>query len=230
MRKKKLSKQELRKNIINVIIPLLKKLFPKVEIMLQYSNNFELLVAVILSAQCTDKMVNKVTEKLFKKYKKLDDYVNADPKEFEKDIHSTGFFRNKTKNILAAAKIFQKEFKRKIPKTMEEMITIPGVGRKTANVVLGTAHGVYEGIAVDTHVKRLSKKFGLTNKNDPNKIEQDLMKIVPKKDWFHFTYLLIEYGRNYSPARKVKDESDPVSKAIISPSLQKDFLNSTSKK
>ncbi|MDP2630762.1 MAG: endonuclease III [Candidatus Uhrbacteria bacterium] len=188
----------------------LKKLFPKAGIVLKYSNNWELLVAVELSAQCTDKKVNEVTEKLFKKYRALDDYIRVKPEEFEKDIHSTGFYRNKTKNILAAAKMVQSKFGGKIPKTMEEMLTIPGVARKTANVVLGNAYGIVEGIAVDTHVMRISKILNLTDHSDPNKIEKDLMAVVPKKDWFNLTYLFIEYGRKYCPARHHAHEQCPV--------------------
>ncbi len=179
----------------------LKELFPNARIVLRYRNNWELLVAVILSSQCTDKKVNEVTAKLFQKYKTLADYVKADPKEFEQDIRPTGFFRNKTKNILAAARMVQEKFGGKMPKTMEAMLTIPGVARKTANVVLGNAYGIVEGIAVDTHVIRLSQKLGLTNHADPVKIEQDLMKLLPKKEWFNFTYRLISYGRKFCPAR-----------------------------
>ncbi len=185
-----------------IIVKELKKLFPRAKIILKYSNNWELLVAVILSAQCTDVMVNKVTEKLFQKYKTLDDYVKADIKTFEQDIRSTGFYHNKAKNILTTAKIVKEKFKSKIPHTMEEILTLPGVARKTANVVLGNAFGIVEGIAVDTHVRRLSKLYGLTNNDDPEKIEQDLMKILPRSDWFKFTYLMIEYGRKYCPAKK----------------------------
>ena len=198
------------------IIQKLKKLFPRAKIVLNYSNNWELLVAVILSAQCTDKMVNKVTEKLFRKYKTLSDYVKADPKEFEKDIRSTGFFRNKAKNILATAKIIKEKYKGEVPNTMKELLTLPGVARKTANVVLGNAYGIYEGIAVDTHVRRLSKLYGLTDENDPDKIEQDLMKIIPKKDWFKFTYLMIDYGRKYCPARRHDHKNCPLTKIITS--------------
>jgi len=149
----------------------LKELFPNARIVLKYKNNWELLVAVILSAQCTDKKVNEVTQKLFKKYKTLGDYVQADRKEFEQDIKPTGFFRNKAKNILASAKMIKEKFEGKVPKTMVELLQLPGVARKTANVVLGNAYGVVEGIAVDTHVKRLSLKFHLSNHTDPNKIE-----------------------------------------------------------
>lgn len=158
-------------------------------------------MAVILSAQCTDVMVNRVTEKLFKKYRRLEDYIRANPKEFEQDIRSTGFYRNKAKNILASAKILKERFKGKIPRTMEEMLSLSGVARKTANIVLGNAYGIVEGIAVDTHVKRLSYRLGLTDHANPEKIEQDLMQILPKKEWFLFTYYLIDYGRKYCTAK-----------------------------
>jgi len=202
----------LRKIRALKIIKVLKKLFPKAKIALHYGNNWELLVAVILSAQCTDKKVNEVTEKLFKKYRKLDDYLKANPKEFEKDIKPTGFYRQKAKNILAAAKIIKEKFKGKVPQTMREILTIPGVARKTANVVLGNAYGVVEGIAVDTHVRRLSIKLGLTNHNDPVKIEKDLMQLLPKNEWFNFTYRMIEYGRKICPARKHDCKGHPLTK------------------
>lgn len=181
---------------------ILLKLFPKSRMMLKYSNHWELLVAVILSAQCTDKKVNEVTAKLFKKYKTIDDYIQVKPKEFERDIYSTGFFRNKTKNILASAKMLKAQFQGKLPKTINEMLTLPGVARKTANVVLGNAYGIVEGIAVDTHVKRLANRLGLSKHRDPNKIEQDLMLLFPRTQWFKLTYLLIEYGRKYCSAKR----------------------------
>ncbi len=199
---------------VKIILQELKKLFPQVKIFLKYSNNWELLVSVILSAQCTDVMVTKVTENLFKKYKTLDDYVKADIKEFEQDVRSTGFYHNKAKNILASAQIIKKTFKGKIPNTMEEMLTLPGVARKTANVVLGNAYNIVEGIAVDTHVRRLSKLYGLTNNDDPNKIEQDLMNILPKSEWFNFTYRMIECGRKYCPAKKHDHANCPLVKAL----------------
>jgi len=186
---------------IQIILQELKRLFPKPEIALAYSNNWELMVAVQLSAQCTDKRVNIVTPVLFKKYPKLEDYYAADSAEFEKDIHSTGFFRNKTKNILAAAKMVKEKFGGEIPRTMEEILTLPGVARKTANVVLGNAYGVVEGIAVDTHVMRLAQKLGLSKYKDPVRIERDLMAAIPKEEWFAFTYRLIDYGRAYCVAR-----------------------------
>jgi len=180
----------------------LKKLFPKTRMFLNYRNHWELLVAVELSAQCTDKKVNEITPALFARYPTLEDYLSADPTEFEQLIFQSGFYRNKTKNILAAAQMVKRVFHGKIPKTMEEMLTIPGVARKTANVVLGNAHGVVEGIAVDTHVKRLSHRFGLSNHSSAEKIEKDLMSLFPKKQWFRLTYLMIEFGRKYCPARR----------------------------
>lgn len=181
-------------------------LFPDPKCALVYHAPFELLVAVILSAQCTDKKVNQVTEKLFQKYRTVDDYVNADSRTFEQDIFSTGFYKNKTKNILAAARAVEKDFGGNVPKTMGEMVTVPGVGRKTANVVLGELYGYAEGIAVDTHVMRLTRLLGLTKHRDAVKIERDLMTIVPKKDWVRFSHLLILYGRAYCPAHcKHKD-------------------------
>ncbi|OGK15358.1 endonuclease III [Candidatus Roizmanbacteria bacterium RIFCSPHIGHO2_01_FULL_39_12c] len=203
-----------RKELIRKIIHRLKELLPGAKIILKYSNDWELLVAVILSAQCTDKMVNKVTDKLFKKYKTLDDYVSAELDEFKVSIRSTGFFRNKAKNILAAAKTVKEKFGGKVPDNMDEILTLPGVARKTANVVLGNAYGVVEGIAVDTHVKRLSKLYGLTKHDNPDKIERDLMKIIPKKDWFRFTYLMIDYGRKYCPARKHDHKNCPLVKLL----------------
>ncbi len=194
------------------IMRVLRKLFPHSKIVLKYRSNWELLVAVVLSAQCTDKRVNEVTQGLFRKYRTLNAYVKADPKVFERDIRPTGFFRAKTKNILGAAKVVQEKFKGKIPKTMAEILTIPGIGRKSANVILGNAYGVVEGIAVDTHVRRLSEKIGLTNHTDPEKIERDLMAILPKKEWFDFTYRLIDYGRKYCSARPHDHEHCPLSK------------------
>jgi endonuclease-3 len=205
---------KIRKRRAVKIVAVLKKLFPHAKIVLKYGNNWELMVAVELSAQCTDRQVNKVTEKLFKKYRTLDDYVHADRKEFERYIHSTGFFRNKAKNILAAAKMIKEKFKGKVPRAMHEILTLPGVARKTANVVLGNAYGVVEGIAVDTHVKRLSKLLGLTTHDNPEKIEKDLMKLLPKKEWFNFTYLLIDYGRKYCVARPHEHQNCPLTKLL----------------
>lgn len=184
----------------------LSKLFPHAGMMLNYSNNWELVVAVSLSAQCTDKKVNEVTARLYKKYPTLDDYITADIKEFERDIFQTGFYHQKAKNVLAAAKILKETFDGIVPHTMKELVQLPGVGRKTANVVLGNAFG----IAVDTHVRRLARMFGLTKHADPKKIEQDLMRVIPQSQWFRTTYLYIEYGRAFCTARPHNHENCPV--------------------
>ena len=193
------SSAEKRRALMLVVA--LKKLFPNPRIALQYSSRWELFVAVVLSAQCTDKKVNEVTKTLFKKYQTLDEYVHARPLEFAQDIRQTGFYRNKAKHILASAQKIKEEFGGQVPKTMEEMLTLPGIARKSANVILGNAYGVVEGIAVDTHVMRLSRRFGLSTEKTPEKIERDLMALLPKEEWFTFTYCLIEYGRNYCTAR-----------------------------
>ncbi|MBI5005084.1 MAG: endonuclease III [Candidatus Lloydbacteria bacterium] len=196
----KKSKLSARKKRAGKLLKALKKLFPHAGMALRYGNNWELLVAVMLSAQCTDKKVNEVTERLFKKYRTLDSYAGAKTSEFEKDIHSTGFFFFLTKNIIAPANMIKEKFGGNVPRTMAELLTLPGVARKTANVVLGNAYGVVEGIAVDTHVRRFARKFDLTDSSDPKKIEEDLMKLFPKKEWFLLTYRLIEYGRQICPA------------------------------
>ena len=207
-----LDKQKKR---ARVILRELEKLFPDTtKTMLTYKTPWELLVAVILSAQCTDKQVNKVTEKLFKKYRAFTDYLRANSREFEQDIKSTGFYRNKAKNILAAARVLNEKFNGKIPYTIAELTTLPGVGRKTANVVLWNVYGIAEGIAVDTHVRRLSKFFGLTDENDPQKIEQDLMRILPPSEWSGFTYRIIEYGRKFQTARTKNVDSLPLTAAL----------------
>lgn len=193
---------EQRKKRAQKIFARLKKWQPDAKIVLNYTNNMQLLASVILSAQCTDKKVNEVTAKLFQKYKTVDDFANADLKTFEREIRSTGFYRNKAKNIIAAAKTIRDKFGGKPPKTMTGMLELPGVARKTANIVLGNAYGIVEGIAVDTHVRRVSRHLGLTNEQNPVKIEQDLMRLFNKKDWFNLTYLLIEYGRNVHTAKK----------------------------
>lgn len=206
---------QTRKRKTRIIVRKLKKLFPHAHTALRYSNNWELLVAVILSAQCTDKKVNEVTARLFQKYKRLDDYVNARLNEFEQDIKPTGFYKNKAKNILATALVLKEKYQGALPKTMEEMLAFPGVGRKTANVVLGNAYGIVKGIAVDTHVRRLSHFFGLTDETSPDKIEQDLMQILTRNEWFDFTYRMIEYGRRYQPARMKDVEKLPLTIALL---------------
>ncbi len=195
-------KLQERKKRVKKMISVLKKLYPNPKMALNYGNDWEMLVAVVLSAQCTDERVNLVTKTLFKKYKKLDDYIDADLAEFEQDIKSTGFYRNKAKNVLGSAKIIKENFGGKLPQTMEEMLTLPGVARKTANILLSKIYGVNAGIAVDTHIRRFSIRFDLTDETDPKKIEKDLMEIVSKKDWFDGMHLLVKYGQEVCPARK----------------------------
>ncbi len=185
---------------IEKIIKELKKLFPNTKIALDYSNPIELLVAVVLSAQTTDKQVNVVTHDLFKKYKTIDDYLSIPLSEFEKDINRIGLYRAKAKNIKATLETIDKVYDGKIPDSMENLTKLPGVGRKTANVLLYNIYNKSEGIAVDTHVRRLAQLFGLSNSYDPTKIEKDLMVITPKKEWGEITYLLIDYGRAYCKA------------------------------
>lgn len=195
----------------------LKKLYPNASIELQFGSPWELLVAVQLSAQCTDKMVNRITQKLFAKYTTLDDYVRAGKSakgvaEFEQMVRSCGYYRAKTRNILAAAKMVKEEFGGGIPRTMEEMLRIPGVARKTATVVLSTAYGVVAGITVDTHVIRFVRRFDLSDHKDPVRIERDLMELVPKKEWAHITHRIIHYGRYLAPARAYDTQKDPLVK------------------
>ncbi|MCL5432507.1 MAG: endonuclease III [Patescibacteria group bacterium] len=194
----------MKKDKAEKILVLLKKNYPEAKIILNYSNNFELLVAVVLSAQAPDTTVNKVTEKLFKKYKTVQDYANADLNELEQDIKSIGLYRNKAKNIKLSAKMVVEKFNGKIPVNMTDIQKLPGVGRKSANVILGNAYGVVEGIAVDTHVLRLSQRLGFSKNKTPEKIEKDLMELFPKKDWFKLTYLLIEHGRKICDAKRPK--------------------------
>ena len=183
---------------------LLKKHYPEAKIVLNFNNNWELLVAVVLSAQCTDKMVNKVTSTLFKKYSVLDDYIKADFNEFAADIKPTGFYRQKAKNILSTANMIKTEYKGHVPDTMSDLLKLRGVARKTANIILGNAFAKSEGIAVDTHVRRLSQRLGLTKNSNPVKIEIDLMKLFDRREWFQLTYLFIEHGRRICNAKKPK--------------------------
>lgn len=218
---KKARRDSSRVHLVQVrtIIELLKNAYPQAKIALRYSNPWELLVAVVLSAQCTDTMVDKVTEKLFAKYTMVEDYAKAEREEFEKDIRSTGFYRNKAKNILASAKLIKEKFGGSVPSTMEELLTLPGVARKTANIILGNAFSKVEGVAVDTHVLRISQRLRIVDLSsvggrkektfqrggkdvvdfikdaDTNKIEQQLMQVIPRPDWFVSTYLFIDHGR-----------------------------------
>lgn len=193
----------------------LKKLFPAASIELRFGNTWELLVAVQLSAQCTDKMVNRITEKLFAEYRTLEDYVRAGKTakgvaEFEQMVKSCGYYRSKTKNILGAAKMVKEEFGGEVPRTMEEILRIPGVARKTATVVLSTAYGIVAGITVDTHVIRFVQRYDLSDHKDPVRIERDLMELLPKKEWAHFTHRVIHYGRYVAPARIYDTAKDPL--------------------
>lgn len=180
----------------------LRTLFPSTLIHLNHGNPWELLVAVILSAQCTDKRVNLVTKSLFQKYTTVHAYASAPRREIEKAIFQTGFYRAKAKYIQTAARAILKKHQGTVPSTMSELIALPGVGRKTANVVLSTAWGKAEGIAVDTHVRRFAIRFDLTDFTDPKRIERDLMDIMPESEWWGFNHRLVEYGRAYCPARK----------------------------
>ena len=192
--------QSNRKRFTN-IIKVLSKDIPDSTIALKFSTPFELLIATILSAQCTDVRVNEVTKGLFKKYRSPKDYAEAESKELEEDIRPTGFYRNKAKSIQRSCQELVDRFGGKVPKTLEALVTLPGVGRKTANVLLGNAFGI-PGIVVDTHVRRVSQRIGLTKNDDPVKIEFDLMEIVPKEEWTRFSNLLVWHGRKTCTARK----------------------------
>jgi len=215
-----------------IILATLSRVYPNAHIILSYGSPWELLVAVILSAQCTDIMVNKVTKTLFVKYPTFEAYLNADPKKFEADIRSTGFYHTKTKNILGAAKAIRVHFHDSVPKNMQDILTLPGVARKTANVVLGNAYGVVEGMAVDTHVIRLSQRLRLVPLNkiggkkavfinqsiidfykdaSPEKIEAELMLVIPKPQWFSLTYRLIDHGRAICKAKNPDCGACPLS-------------------
>ncbi|WP_372519473.1 endonuclease III [Candidatus Ruminimicrobiellum ovillum] len=202
----------MKQEKVNKIIKILDKEYGDVDIALNFSNVFELMVATILSAQCTDKRVNIVTSTLFKKYKTIKDYANADLKEFENDIKSTGFYRNKAKNIIETANVVLNKFNGVVPKTMEELTTLKGVARKTANIVLGSGYGINVGIAVDTHVIRLTNLIGLSKNSDPKKIEKDLMKIIPKKHWKNISFMIQTLGRRVCIARRPKCDICPVNK------------------
>jgi len=187
---------------IGEIIARLQRRYPDAKCSLDHRDPLELLVATILSAQCTDARVNVVTKDLFRKYRTAGDYAAANPAVFEGEIRSTGFFRNKTKSVIGMAQGLMERFGGRVPDTMDELITLPGVGRKTANVVLGNAFGKDEGVVVDTHVARIAKLLGLTRQTDPEKIEQDLMRVVPRRRWTLFPHLLIHHGRAVCIARR----------------------------
>ena len=201
-----------RKARAKKLVTYLKKAYPHPKSELQYRTPFQFVTAVILSAQCTDKAVNKVTSVLFKKYKSVADFADADPAVFTKEISSIPFFRNKAKAILGSAKIIREQFKGKIPDTAEELVLLPGVGYKTAHVVLGELYDLWEGIPTDTHVKRFAKRFDLTDQNELTKISKELEMLVPKKDWKYVNNGLVLYGRYVCPARPHDCDDHPLTK------------------
>ena len=205
-------KQKERQQRAKKLIAKLGKLFPDAKIALKYKTHWQLMVAVQLSAQSTDKKVNEIMPVLFGKYKTIRDFADADVGELQQAVSSVLYYKNKGKNIHAAANKIVNDYNGKLPRTMREMITIPGVARKTANVLLGTLFGVVEGITVDTHVIRFARRFDLTDYKDAVRIERDLMEIIPKKDWYRFSYLVIEYGRSYGNPRAKQElrNQDPL--------------------
>ncbi len=202
-----------KKNRANIVLQELKKLYPNPKSSLNFSNDWELLVAVILSAQTTDKHINTVTEKLFAKYSTLLDYTKANLDELTTDLNSINYYKTKAKHILASAKLVYEQFNGNLPKTVEELLILPGVGRKTALVTLAKAFDITQGIAVDTHVRRLSRLFGLTIETTPEKIEQDLTQLFPQEEWSHLTNRMINYGRDHCPAH-CKHETCPILKQL----------------
>jgi endonuclease-3 len=189
---------------VSAILSKLDEAYPLATCELKHENAFQLLISTILSAQCTDVRVNQVTETLYKKYSGPEAFAYANPRELEQEIRPTGFFRNKTKSIMGASKAVVETFGGQVPRTMEQILTLPGVARKTANVVLGTAYGIASGVVVDTHVMRLSRRLDLTKHEDPKKIEQDLMSVIPQERWIAFSHQLIWHGRRVCFARKPK--------------------------
>lgn len=206
---------------IGTIIRVLRREYPRSRTALEFQTPLQILVATILAAQCTDERVNKVTPALFRKYPTAQAFAAADRAELEAEIRQTGFFRNKTKSIIGAARKIVEDFGGEVPANMADLITLPGVARKTANIVLSAGYGIAEGIAVDTHVKRLSGRLGLSRQHDPEKIEQDLLKLVPKKDWLDFNYMLVNHGRKVCQARKPRCPECPLRK--LCPSALKFF-------
>lgn len=202
------------------IIAQLRKAYPDAKCSLNHSNPLELLIATILSAQCTDERVNIVTADLFRKYRSCADYLKVPTIELQNDVRTTGFFRNKTKSIQGACKVLSEKYADRVPNTMEELLKLPGVARKTANVVLGNAYGIASGVVVDTHVSRLSQRLGLTTNKAPEKIERDLVEIVPKRDWIDFSHLLIYHGRRVCKARTPLCEKCVVEKQCPSSRLK----------
>jgi endonuclease-3 len=192
------------------VVAALRREYPDAQCALRFHTSLELLVATILSAQCTDKRVNEVTKTLFRKYRSAADYARAPLAELEKDIQSTGFFRNKAKNIQAACRILAEQHDGQVPRDLEALVDLPGIGRKTANVVLGTAYGLATGVVVDTHVGRLSRRLGLSRQKDPEKIERELMELVPQKEWVDFGHRMIHHGRQFCTARNPRCDVCPL--------------------
>jgi endonuclease III len=188
------------------VVRLLRKEYPDAKCSLSFTNPLELLVATVLSAQCTDERVNLVTKDLFRKYRSATDYARTPDAELEKDIQSTGFFRNKAKNIQNCCRLLMEQYDGQVPQDLEQLVELPGIGRKTANVILGTAFGIPSGVVVDTHVARLSQRLGLSRHKDPEKIEADFMAVLPEKEWIIFSHRMIQHGRRICMARKPKCE------------------------
>ncbi len=209
---------------VKKILSYLKKKYPEAKTALVHKNPLEMLIATILSAQCTDKRVNIVTAELFKKYHFAEDYASADRAGLEQEIKTTGFYRAKAKNIINCCSAIVKNHGGEVPESIEDLVNLPGVGRKTANVVLGASFGIASGVVVDTHVKRLSQRLGLTKNEDPEKIENDLMNIIPKSEWISFGNLLIWHGREICKSRKPKCPDCGLS--VICPSFPK-FVNNS---
>jgi endonuclease-3 len=218
------------KRRVRSIIARLKQEYPDAQCSLNHSNPLELLIATILSAQCTDERVNIVTADLFRKYRSCEDYLKVPSSELERDIHSTGFFRNKTKSIQGACKAILERYGGRVPDTIDTLLSLPGVARKTANVVLGNAFGIASGVVVDTHVARISNLLGLTTQKQPEKIERDLMEIVPKRDWIDFSHLLIYHGRRVCKARRPGCERCVIERYCPSSLLKLDAAGSRTKK
>ncbi|HKQ91135.1 MAG TPA: endonuclease III [Blastocatellia bacterium] len=214
------TKEQLRARVAQ-IIRALKKAYPQATCALNHASPFELLIATILSAQCTDERVNIVTANLFRKYRKPEDYGAVPREELERDINSVTFFRNKARSLQEASRLLIEKYNGQVPQSLEELVELPGVGRKTANVVLGTAFGIPTGVVVDTHVSRLSQRLGLTANKQPEKIEADLIELLPKKDWIDFSHRLIWHGRRVCQARKPACEKCGLEKFCPSSTLKK---------
>jgi endonuclease-3 len=210
MPKRRLTRDDTFEERAPEIIRILSETYPDAKVALRFSNPLEMLVATILSAQCTDEKVNEVTETLFAKYRTCEDYLRVPEDELKRDIKPTGFFNQKALSIRDACRRMVEVYDGNVPDTMEDLVTLRGVARKTANIVLGNAYGTVVGIAVDTHVKRVGNRLGFTQQSDPDKIEQDLMRLIPKERWFDFTYVLIDHGRKVCVARRPKCEICPV--------------------